>query len=47
MSRLALTATGLTKGFRSGRGRVQVLRGVDFEARHGELTLVMGPSGSG
>ena len=47
MSRLALSATGLTKGFRSGRGRVQVLKGVDFEARHGELTLVMGPSGSG
>jgi putative ABC transport system ATP-binding protein len=47
MSRLALSATGLAKGFKSGRGRVQVLKGVDFEARHGELTLVMGPSGSG
>ena len=47
MNRVALTATGLTKGFKSGRGRVQVLRGVDFQARHGELTLVMGPSGSG
>ena len=47
MNRIALTATGLSKGFKSGRGRVQVLKGVDFQARHGELTLVMGPSGSG
>ena len=47
MNRVALTATGLSKGFKSGRGRVQVLKGVDFQARHGELTLVMGPSGSG
>jgi putative ABC transport system ATP-binding protein len=44
---VSLSATGLTKRFRSGRGFVDVLRGVDFEARHGDVTMVMGPSGSG
>ena len=43
----ALAAKSLTKRFRSGRGFVEVLRGVDFEAMHGEVTMVMGPSGSG
>ena len=43
----ALVASGLVKRFRSGRGFVDVLRGVDFEAQHGEVTMVMGPSGSG
>ncbi|HLK26110.1 MAG TPA: ABC transporter ATP-binding protein [Caulobacteraceae bacterium] len=44
---VSLSAAGLTKRFRSGRGFVDVLRGVDFEAPHGEVTMVMGPSGSG
>ncbi|MDR3512194.1 MAG: ABC transporter ATP-binding protein [Caulobacteraceae bacterium] len=43
----ALQAHGLRKSFKTGRTRIEVLRGVDFDARHGELTLVMGPSGSG
>jgi putative ABC transport system ATP-binding protein len=43
----ALTARGLTKRFKSGRGYVDILRGVDFDALHGEVTMVMGPSGSG
>jgi putative ABC transport system ATP-binding protein len=43
----ALVAQSLIKRFKSGRGTVDVLRGVDFEARHGEVTMVMGPSGSG
>jgi putative ABC transport system ATP-binding protein len=47
MSRLALKAQGLVKGFKSGRTRVEVLRQVSFEAYHGEVSLVMGPSGSG
>ena len=42
-----LTACGLTKAFKSGRGKSQVLKGVDFCARQGEVTMVMGPSGSG
>jgi len=43
----AIAAKGLTKRFKSGRAYVEVLKGVDFDARHGDLTMVMGPSGSG
>ena len=44
---MALSARGLIKRFRTGRTRVEVLKGVDFSARHGQVTMVMGPSGSG
>ena len=44
---MALTASGLVKRFRTGRNTVEVLKGVDFSARHGQVTMVMGPSGSG
>lgn len=47
MSQIAIRATGLTKRFRSGRNHIEVLKGVDFDARLGDLTMVMGPSGSG
>ena len=43
----AIEAKGLTKRFKSGRSYVEVLKGVNFDARHGDLTMVMGPSGSG
>ncbi|WP_409019136.1 ABC transporter ATP-binding protein [Brevundimonas vesicularis] len=43
----AIEARGLVKRFKSGRSHVEVLKGVDFEALHGDLTMVMGPSGSG
>jgi putative ABC transport system ATP-binding protein len=43
----AIEAKGLRKRFKSGKGFVEVLKGVDFDARHGDLTMVMGPSGSG
>jgi len=43
----AIEAKGLVKRFKSGRNFVEVLKGVDFDARHGDLTMVMGPSGSG
>jgi len=43
----AIEATGLVKRFKSGKSFVEVLKGVDFEAKHGDLTMVMGPSGSG
>jgi len=43
----AIEANGLVKRFKSGKGFVEVLKGVDFDARHGDLTMVMGPSGSG
>jgi putative ABC transport system ATP-binding protein len=46
-TRFALRATGIRKRFKTGRTWIEVLKGVDFEALHGEVTMVMGPSGSG
>jgi putative ABC transport system ATP-binding protein len=43
----AVSCRELTKDFGTGENRVQVLRGVDFEARYGEITLLAGPSGCG
>ena len=43
----AIVARGLSKRFKTGRTYIEVLKGVDFEALHGEVTMVMGPSGSG
>ncbi|CAN5336131.1 ATP-binding cassette domain-containing protein [soil metagenome] len=43
----AIEAKALRKRFKSGKGFVEILKGVDFDARHGDLTMVMGPSGSG
>ena len=47
MTRHALRATALTKRFKTGRTYIEVLKGVDFDAQHGDVTMVMGPSGSG
>ena len=44
---MALSAKGLVKRFKTGRNQVEVLKGVDFHAQHGAVTMVMGPSGSG
>jgi predicted ABC-type transport system involved in lysophospholipase L1 biosynthesis ATPase subunit len=38
---------GVEKTFGQGEAGVRVLRGVDFEARSGELTFLVGPSGCG
>ena len=43
----ALRAQGLYKRFKTGRIHIEVLKRVDFDARHGDVTMVMGPSGSG
>jgi lipoprotein-releasing system ATP-binding protein len=48
MSPPALTVAGLTKAYPlPGGGRLEVLRGVDFELAHGEMVALLGPSGSG
>ncbi|MCA6226641.1 ATP-binding cassette domain-containing protein, partial [Phenylobacterium sp.] len=44
---VAIVARGLTKRYASGGASITVLDAVDFNARRGEITLVMGPSGSG
>ena len=43
----AIEAKGLVKRFKTGRSFVEVLKSVDFDACHGDVTMVMGPSGSG
>jgi lipoprotein-releasing system ATP-binding protein len=42
-----LEVRGLRKTYRSGDGRLEVLRGVDFEIAPGEFVAVVGQSGSG
>jgi len=46
-SGLAVYCSGVRKHFGDGDTRVDALRGVDFSARLGELTLLVGPSGCG
>lgn len=43
----AITAKGVEMTFQSGRERFQVLKGIDWEIRSGDIQLLMGPSGSG
>jgi putative ABC transport system ATP-binding protein len=43
----AIEAHGVYKRFKTGRSQIEVLKRVDFDANHGEVTMVMGPSGSG
>ncbi len=40
-------ARALTKGYGAGSRRVEVLRGLDFVVREGEMVAVVGPSGVG
>jgi putative ABC transport system ATP-binding protein len=47
INQTALKAVNVRKRFKTGRSHVEVLKGVDFDARHGDVTMVMGPSGSG
>jgi len=47
MKGLALDARQLSKAYRIGKVRQVVLKNVDFNAYHGQVTMVMGPSGSG
>ncbi len=45
--KLALDAHGLSKSYKIGKLKQAVLKSVDFNAAHGQVTMVMGPSGSG
>ncbi|MCB9897507.1 MAG: ABC transporter ATP-binding protein [Planctomycetes bacterium] len=46
-ARVVLGARGLTRSYRAGRQRLEVLRDVDLELRAGEAVAVMGRSGAG
>jgi len=46
-TKTAIAAHGLYKRFKTGRTHIEVLKRVDFDALHGDVTMVMGPSGSG
>jgi putative ABC transport system ATP-binding protein len=43
----AIDARGVTKSYKIGKTKQPVLNRVNFDALHGDVTMVMGPSGSG
>lgn len=47
MSEEILACQGITKSFPQGRGRLEVLRGIDLRVARGESVAVVGPSGAG
>jgi lipoprotein-releasing system ATP-binding protein len=44
---VVLKAKGVVKSYKKGKHVIPVLRGVDFTAREGEFTAIVGQSGSG
>ncbi|WP_084183144.1 ABC transporter ATP-binding protein [Nevskia soli] len=47
LTRVVLSARGLTKSYGSGATAVQALRGIDLDLSAGELVVILGASGSG
>lgn len=47
MHNLAVKLTNITKQIVSGDISIEILKGVDLEAKKGELLMITGPSGSG
>jgi len=47
LSSIAVSTRALRKRFGGNGASVEALRGVDFQARYGELTFIVGPSGCG
>jgi putative ABC transport system ATP-binding protein len=45
--RLAVKTRTICKGFGAGETRTEVLKSIDFDARLGELLMLVGPSGCG
>ncbi len=45
--RVLLDATGLTKTYRVGGHKLEVLKGVDMQVREGEILAILGTSGCG
>ncbi len=43
----AVLCKGVRKSFGAGDTKIEVLRGIDFEAHRGEMTFLVGPSGCG
>jgi putative ABC transport system ATP-binding protein len=46
-NRLAVRVQNVSKTFGAGEARIQALKSVDFDARMGEMLMVVGPSGCG
>ena len=42
-----LRAVGLTKTYTTGRGQLELFRGLDLEVRAGEMVAIVGESGAG
>jgi putative ABC transport system ATP-binding protein len=45
--KIAVHAKGIVKSFGDGGSKLTVLKGIDFDARDGEIMMLVGPSGCG